>query len=60
MTNEFTKPIISAHSDTAYFCRSICSRRLYYQKLRLKHIIAHYQQTQCLPLALELEVNDVG
>jgi hypothetical protein len=60
MTNEFTNSIISTHSDTAHFCRSICSRRLYYQRLRLKRIIAHYQHMQCLPLEHELEVSDVG
>jgi hypothetical protein len=60
MTNELINSVITGHPDRTYLNRSICSRRLYYQRLRLKRIIAHYQQMQCSPLELDLEVSDVG
>ena len=60
MTNELINSVVAGHLDRTYLNRSICSRRLYYQRLRLKRIIAHYQQMQCSPLELDLEVSDVG
>ncbi len=59
MTNELINSVVVGHLDRTYLNRGICSRRLYYQRLRLKHIITHYQQMQCSPLELDLEVSDV-
>ncbi len=60
MTNELINSVVAGHLDRTQLNRSICSRRIYYQRLRLKRIIAHYQQMQYSLLDLELEVSDVG
>lgn len=60
MTNELINTVVAGYPERTYLNRSICSRRLYYQRLRLKRIITHHRQMQCSPLELDLEVSDVG
>jgi hypothetical protein len=62
MTHELINSVIAGHLDRTYLNRSICSRRLYYQRLHVKRLISHHRLLQCLPVNVELEsgVSDVG
>lgn len=62
MTSELVNSVVAGHLDRAYLNRSICSRRLYYQRLRIKRLITHHRLMQCLPVNVEVEseVSDVG
>jgi hypothetical protein len=61
MTHELINNVIVGHLDRTYLNRSVCSRRLYYQRLHVKRLITHYRLLQSLTVNVDLEseVNDV-
>jgi len=62
MTHELINSVVAGHLDRKYLNRSICSRRLYYQRLHVKRLITHHRLLQSLTVNVdfELEVSDVG